>query len=182
MGEPDAVWEQTSLWILLPQTAIGITLETVTQAHSCTALCTHRHKHKQCDLSSPLQHKPSFVPSPSHGLWLIYAFILFLSSLWGRFAKLIIVLDYGIEKMQCTSRPILNKHTDALYGSLTVAPDHTFSWIHELPMDSPFLEWFVCVSVRVHVCPPVWHTEEYSFPTFQFHAALIYEAPPKVSN
>lgn len=152
MGEPDAVWEQTSLWILLPQTAITISFGD-----------SHTSKLVHCLVHTPSQTQtvwPFFTPSTQTllglSLWVIYAFILFLSSLWGRFAKLIIVLEYSIEKLQCTRRPTLNKHTDTLYGSLTVAPDHTFSWIHELPMALPFPELFVCVCV--YVCPKVWYT------------------------
>lgn len=55
-GGPNAVWEQTSVWILLPQTAITITLETVTQTRSCSTL--HTHRQKQCDMPSSLKTNP----------------------------------------------------------------------------------------------------------------------------
>lgn len=41
---------------------------------------------------------------------------------------------------------------------------------------------YLSVCVRVCVSTSMVYMEEYSFPTFHFHAAMIYEVPPKVSN
>lgn len=147
----------------------GTTLETVTQARPRAALRTHRRKHKQCDLSSP-PTRTLACPQPKSRSSTHLFIYFFLTASQADCAKHYI----SIGKLSCT----WNKHTDTLYGSVPVAPDHTFSWIHELPMALPFLEWFVCVCVSTSMA----HMEWYSFPTFHFHAALIYEVPPKVSN